>query len=72
MIPEAIQLLKHEPVSTVVNADGSITDTYGLSGVTCTTTFPANGSIVETFSAPISKTRNTTFDSNGNPSQTLS
>jgi hypothetical protein len=57
-------IVPYEPVNTVFNADGSITETY-VSGLIKTTTFNSDGSITEVYSEPINKTKTITFSADG-------
>lgn len=49
-----------DTVTTTVNTDGSITQVYAGLGITSITTFPANGSVVETFTGNLSRVKTTT------------
>jgi hypothetical protein len=61
-----------EASETVFNADGSITETYST-GVYITS-FPANGDIVETFTATTGQviTKTTVFNQDGSISEVIS
>lgn len=56
--------------TTVFNADGSITETNGLSQ-TKTTTFNTDGSITETFAGDKTITKKTIFNENGTITEVL-
>jgi hypothetical protein len=54
-----------ETIVTTFEPGGSITTAYERMGLLVTTTFAGDGSIVDLFSAPISRTRTTTFTGAG-------
>ena len=58
-------------MTTVVNSDGSITETNG-SGHTLTTTFNSDGSITEEFVGEKIITKTTTFDADGSIEEVIS
>lgn len=69
-VEDAINDPQPVPASTVFNADGSITSTRE-SGQVITTTFLANGDIVDTYGPPINQVKTTHVNADGSITETV-
>jgi hypothetical protein len=61
----------NETITTVFNADGSISTTYVTMGVTVRTVFNSDGSITESFSGAMTHTKTTAFNANGSITESI-